>query len=43
MKLQNFNCKKLDADGFELNSSDFEGKLPTFWTAPAFEMPNFGN
>ena len=39
MKLQNFNCKKLDADGIELN---FEGTFASFWTTPAFGMPDCG-
>ena len=42
MKLQNFNCKKLDADGIELNTSDFEGTFASFWTTPAFGMPDCG-
>ena len=31
----------LDADGFELNTSDFKGIFATIWTNPEFEDAQF--
>ena len=32
----------MDADGFELNTSDFEDIFATIWTTPEFKILNFG-